>query len=74
MRTMKNKKCAVILDTSSIQGSADYCGLIYELKKVDIIDGKNYQIDNDNDLLMAYKSYKRCKRILNMFHIVSINY
>ena len=68
-----NNDSVIILDTSNIQDFADYCGLIYELKKENIVDGKNYQIDQANDLLMDSESYSRCKAILKKFGVIAVN-
>jgi hypothetical protein len=57
----------VIVDTSEIEDEADYGGMLYELKKLGIQDGEEYQIDNAGDLLMYYDAYKKCKHILEKF-------
>jgi hypothetical protein len=57
----------VIVDTSEIEDEADYGGMLYELKKLVIRDGKEYQIDNGNDLIMYYNAYEKCKHILKKF-------
>lgn len=57
----------VIVDTSEIEDEADYGGMLYELKKLGIRDGEEYQIDNGGDLLMYYGAYKKCKHILKNF-------
>ncbi|MFQ5964498.1 MAG: hypothetical protein ACE5KZ_09460 [Candidatus Scalinduaceae bacterium] len=62
-----------ILDTSEIEDLADYGGLLYELKKMGIRDGEEYQIDNGGDLLMYYDSYKKCKNILKKFKVTAAN-
>lgn len=50
----------VILDTSFIKDAAEYGGMLYELKKLDIRDGSGFQIDNTGDLLMHRAVYKKC--------------
>ena len=42
----------VILDTFLINDTADYGGMLYELKKLGIRDGSEFQIDNTGVLLM----------------------
>jgi hypothetical protein len=73
MKKTNTNNSVVILDTSSIQDPADYCGMIYKLKKVDIVDGQNYQIDQINDLLMDYQSYYRCRKMLRKFGVTVVN-
>jgi hypothetical protein len=63
----------VILDTSEIMDFVDYGGMLYRLKSLGIIEGSDYQIDNDNDLIMNYKSYEKCKIILNRFKLKVVN-
>ncbi|MCL4459969.1 MAG: hypothetical protein M1136_06870 [Chloroflexi bacterium] len=63
----------VIVDTFEIEDYADYGGLLYELKKLGIRDGEEYQIDNAGDLLMYRDAYKRCKRILEKFGVKVVN-
>jgi hypothetical protein len=64
----KTKKThIVILDTSKIEDFVDYGGMLYELKENNICEGQGYQIDNGNDLLMDYKTYKKCKDKLDRF-------
>lgn len=67
------KSNVVILDTSRIADFADYGGMLYELKKVNICDGKEFQIDNGGDLLMKYGAYKQCSNILDRFGIKAVN-
>jgi len=57
----------VIIDTSGIEDESEYEDLQYELLKMGIRDGKEYQVDNGNDILMYYGSYKKCKHILKKF-------
>jgi len=57
----------VIVDTSGIEDEADYGGLLYELKKLGVLDGEAYQIDNAGDLLMYRDAYEKCKDILKKF-------
>lgn len=57
----------VIIDTSEIEDEADYGGMLYALKKLDIRDGEEFQIDNAGDLLMTHEAYKRCKKIFAKF-------
>ena len=63
----------LIIDTSEIEDDADYGGMLYELKKVGIRDGEEYQIDNGGNLLMYRDAYKRCKRILEKFGVKVVN-
>ena len=63
----------VILDTSSINDVADYGGMLYELKKLGVRDGFEFQIDNANDLLMERAVYKRCARLLKKFGVKAVN-
>jgi hypothetical protein len=63
----------VILDTSAIEDQADYGGMLYELKKLEVQEGREYQIDNAGDLLMYRDAYKRCKRILEKFGVKVVN-
>jgi hypothetical protein len=69
----KSKDTVLILDTSNIDSFADYSGLIHELKTIDIIDDRDYQIDQNNDLLMYSTSYLRCKKILKKFSVIAVN-
>ena len=62
-----------ILDTSEIEDAADYGGMLYELKRLGIIDGESYQIDNAGDLLMYRHAYKKCKNVLNKFGVKAVN-
>ncbi|MBM4446573.1 MAG: hypothetical protein FJ023_04370 [Chloroflexi bacterium] len=59
----------VIAVTSELEDMADYGGVLYELKKLGIRDGKEYQIDNAGDLLMYRDAYKKCARILRKFKV-----
>jgi hypothetical protein len=63
----------VIIDCSEIEDEADYGGMLYELKKLGIRDGEQYQIDNGGDLLMYYDDYKRCKKIIKKFGAKATN-
>ncbi|MBT9131340.1 MAG: hypothetical protein DDT41_01645 [candidate division WS2 bacterium] len=63
----------VILDTSAIEDQADYGGMLYELKKLEVREGREYQIDNAGCLLMYRDAYKRCKRILENFGVKVVN-
>jgi len=63
----------VIIDMSEIDDFADYGGLLFELKRIGIRDGKEYQIDNAGDLLMYYDAYEKCKLILNRFRAKAVN-
>lgn len=63
----------IILDTSYIDDSADYGGMLYELKKLDIRDGFGFQIDNAGDILMECPVYKKCARLLKKFGVRAIN-
>jgi hypothetical protein len=63
----------VIVDTSEIEDHADYGGMLYELKKLGIRDGEEYQIDNGGDLIMSYTAYKKCKNILKKFRAKATN-
>ncbi len=58
-----------ILDCSEVEGFADFGGLLYELKKIGIRDGEEYQIDNAGDLLMYLDAYDKCKGILERFKV-----
>lgn len=62
----------VIIDTSEIEDEADYGGLLYELKNLDIRDGEAYQIDNCGDLFMYRYAYKICKPILIKFTVKAL--
>ena len=64
---------AVILDTSEIADYADYGGMLYELKKLGIVDGEVYQIDNAGDLLMYRHAYEKCKNMLKRFEVKAVN-
>lgn len=63
----------MILDTSEITDFVDYGGMLYELKKANIHDGEEYQIDNGYDLLMDYKAFKKCENILAKFSVKAVN-
>lgn len=63
----------VILDTSEIADYADYGGMLYELKKLGILDGEAYQIDNAGYLLMYRHAYEKCKNILEKFVVKAVN-
>lgn len=63
----------VILDTSLINDAADYGGMLYELKKLGIQDGSEFQIDNAGDLLMHRAIYKKCARLLKKFGVKAVN-
>lgn len=71
---MKKKSDIVIVDTSEIEDFADYGGMLYELKKLNICDGKEYQIDNGGDLLMKYEAYEECRNILGNFSVKAVHY
>lgn len=62
-----------ILDTSEIEDAADYGGMLYELKRLGIIDGESYQIDNAGDLLMYRHAYEKCKNVLERFVVQAVN-
>ncbi len=64
----------VIIDTSGIEDEADYGGMLYELKKLDIRDGKSYQVDNAGDLLMHKSAYIKCSEVLKHFKARSLNW
>ena len=70
--TVENTR-VVILDTSEIADFADYGGMLYELKKANICDSKEFQIDNGYDLLMDYEAFKKSKNILEKFGIKAVN-
>jgi hypothetical protein len=59
----------VILEASDIEDWVDHGGFLYELKKMNIIDGVDYQIDNGGDLLMDYPAYVKCRKILRQFKV-----
>jgi len=63
----------VILDTFLINDTADYGGMLYELKRIGIRDGSGFQIDNAGDLLMQRIVYKKCIRLLKKFGVKAIN-
>lgn len=63
----------VILDISEMQDEIEYGGMLYELKKLGIRDGKAYQISNDGIILMYRDVYKKCKKILKKFGVVAAN-
>ena len=63
----------VILDTSEVEDEADYGGLLYELKKLGIKDGEQYQIDNGGDLLMSRSAFERCQNVLTRFRVRPVN-
>ena len=63
----------VILDTSLINDPADYGGMLYELKKLGIRDGFEFQIDNASDILMNRDVYKKCSRLLKEFKVKAVN-
>lgn len=63
----------VILDTSFINDDADYGGMLYELKKLNIRDGFEFQIDNAGDILMGRTVYKKCARLLKKFGVRAVN-
>lgn len=63
----------VIIDSSDIDDDADYGGMLYELKKLGILDGAAYQIDNGGDLLMFREEYQRCKRVIKKFGGKAVN-
>ncbi|MFQ5430991.1 MAG: hypothetical protein ACE5EN_00625 [Nitrospinota bacterium] len=66
---MIKKSDIVILDTSEIEDFIDYGGMLYELKKINICDGKEYQISNGGDLLMIYGAYEECRDVLDKFSV-----
>jgi len=63
----------VILDTSLINDPADYGGMLYELKKLNIRDGYEFQIDNASNILMNRDAYKKCVKLLKEFKVKAIN-
>lgn len=63
----------VILDTSLINDAADYGGMLYELKKLNIRDGYEFQIDNAGDILMNRDVYKKCSKLLKGFKVKAVN-
>ena len=63
----------VILDTSEVEDEADFGGMLYELKKLGIRDGEEYQIGNGGDILMYRDAFKRCANILKKFGAKAVN-
>ena len=63
----------VILDTSFINDAANYGGMLYGLKKLNIRDGFGFQIDNAGDILMERTAYKKCAWLLKSFGVKAIN-
>ena len=64
---------AVILDTSEIESEADYGGMLYELKKLGVKNGEEYQIGNAGEILMDRPEYKKCARVLKKFGARAVN-
>ena len=73
MSEIFKKPNVIILDTSGLADFADYDGALYELKKVNICDGREFQIDNGGDLLMKYDAYRKCSTMLERFGIRPVN-
>ena len=63
----------VTLDTSFINNAANYGGMLYELKKLNIRDGFGFQIDNAGDILMEHAVYEKCARLLKKFGVKRVN-
>jgi len=63
----------MILDASLINDAADYGGMLYELKKLGIQDGSEFQIDNASDILMSRAIYKKRARLLKKFEVKVVN-
>ena len=63
----------VILDTSEIEDEVDFGGMLYELKKLGIRDGYEYQVDNAGDILMYFDAYGKCTNILKRFGVRAVN-
>lgn len=63
----------VILNTSVINDTVDYGGMLYELKKLGIRDGFEFQIDNAGGILMERPIYKKCARLLKKFGVRAVN-
>jgi hypothetical protein len=63
----------VILDPSEMEDEVEYGGMLYELKKLGIQDGKAYQISNGGIMLMYRDDYEKCKKILNKFGVKAVN-
>jgi hypothetical protein len=47
-----------------IEDDADYEGMLYELKKLGILDGEEFQINNGGDLLIYFDAYKNANIFL----------
>ena len=47
--------------------------MLYELKKLGIRDGKQYQIDNAYNILMDHDAYGKCKDILRESGVEATN-
>jgi hypothetical protein len=64
----KASKRVTYVDVSGMHSPADYGGLIFELKKMGIVDGRDYQTEgNGLGLFMQRASLDRCQGLLAQF-------
>ncbi len=64
------ERSIIIVDTSDID-TIDLGGMLYKLKQIDILDGRDYQMGNAGELLMNSEAYLRCETILRSFGALS---
>jgi hypothetical protein len=63
----------VFLDTSEIDDDADYGGLLHELKKLNIRDGQEFQIEgNGRGIFMHQQAFERCRHVLATFRVEQV--
>ena len=62
-----------ILNSDEIEDEADFGGMLFELKKLGIIDGREYQIDNGGSILMDRDAYKKAAKVLKKFGVRAVN-
>jgi hypothetical protein len=63
----------VHVDVSDMEDPADYGGLLFELKKMGILEGRDYQIEgNGCGLFMCYSSFQRCQGVLLRFGVAPV--
>lgn len=61
---MEKTPRVVILDTTEITDFANYGGMLYMLKRTNLVKGRDFQIDNAGGLLMNYKAFCKGKKFL----------
>lgn len=60
----------VIIDTSEIVDFADFGGMLYELKKLNVREGTDFQFGNGAEMLIHDGAFVRCRGILQRFGAV----